>query len=91
MRRYVKQDKADEFIVGTEDGIINALEKENPHKIFYSVGTNCNGMKKIDLEKIFLSLKEMKHRVIVPENIRGESRRALVKMLNVKRTKNLAI
>jgi len=91
MRRYVKQEKADEFIVGTEDGIINTLKKENPHKIFYSVETICNGMKKIDLEKIFLSLKTMKHRVNVPENIRSESRMALVKMLSVKKTKNLEI
>lgn len=91
MRRYVKREIVDEYIVGTEDGIINTLRKENPHKIFYSVRTICNGMKKIDLEKVLLSLERMKHRVNIPENVRFKSRVALVKMLNVKKTKNLEI
>ena len=85
IRRYVKREKADEFIVGTEDGIINTLKKENPHKIFYPVSTICTGMKKIDLEKIQLSLERMRHRTNIPESIRLKSRMALVKMLKVKK------
>ena len=91
MRRYVQREKVDEFIVGTEDGIIHALKKENPHKIFYPVGTICKGMKKIDLEKVQLSLERMRHIINIPEYIRLKSRIALVKMLKVKKTRNLEI
>lgn len=83
LRGYVKREKATEFIVGTEDGIINTLKKENPNKIFYSVGTICEGMKRINLEKVILSLERMKHRVNVPEDMRSKSRIALIEMLKV--------
>jgi len=86
LRRHVKQDEATEFIVGTEDGIIHALKKENPDKIFCPVGTICTGMKRINLEKVMLSLERMKYRVYVPEDIRSKSRIALIEMLKASKT-----
>jgi len=83
LRRYAQYEKTTEFIVGTEDGIIHALEKENPKKTFYPVNTICDGMKKINLEKVILSLEKMQHRVHVPEDIQDKARTALVNMLHV--------
>ncbi|MCK4497132.1 MAG: quinolinate synthase NadA, partial [Candidatus Aenigmarchaeota archaeon] len=83
IREYVKESKAGEFIVGTEDGIIHTLKKENPGKIFYPLETICKGMKKINLEKVKLSLERMEHRVYIPEEIVLRARKALEKMLGV--------
>ena len=57
------------------------MKKENPYKIFYPVGTICEGMKRINLEKVMLSLERMNYRVNIPEEIRSKSRIALIEML----------
>lgn len=83
MLRYAKDSERKEFIVGTEDGLVYALEKENPDKRFYPVESLCDGMKMIDLEKVRYSLKRMKYRVLVPEGIRVRAKKALDRMLEV--------
>jgi quinolinate synthase len=88
LRRYAQHVKSTEFIVGTEDGIIHALEKENPQKTFYPVNTICDGMKKINMEKVILSLERTKYRVRVPADIRDKARIALMNMLNIRKTEN---
>jgi len=83
LRRYAQLENTTEFIVGTEDGIIHALEKENPKKTFYPANTICDGMKKIDLEKVIFSLEKIQQRVSVPEDIGDKARTALMNMLQV--------
>lgn len=81
MLSYVAKSDQKKFIVGTEDGFIHALQKENPDKKFYSVGAFCSGMKQINLEKVENALEKMQFRVIVPEEIRIKAHYALKKML----------
>ncbi|MFC1546295.1 quinolinate synthase NadA, partial [bacterium] len=38
MLKFVKQDNADEFIIGTEQGLLHRLRKENPDKKFHLAG-----------------------------------------------------
>ena len=83
MLKYAKKSESKEFIVGTEDGLVYALEKENPGKIFYPVGSLCEGMKRINLEKVKYSLENMEYKVRVPEDIRIRAKKALDRMLEV--------
>jgi quinolinate synthase len=84
MLKYAKNSKAREFIVGTEEGLIYRLQKENPNKKFYSSNAICKDMKLINLESILLALKEMKYQVSIPKNIQTKAKKALDKMLKIK-------
>jgi quinolinate synthase len=83
MSRYVKQSVNDEFIVGTEDNFLYRLKTDNPHKKFHSVNTLCEGMGKITLEKVKISLERMENKVHVSEDIRQKAKNALDGMLRV--------
>ncbi len=80
---YAKETKARELIIGTEVGILHRLKKENPDKVFYPASdlAICPNMKKINLEKVLESLKEMKPQVSVPPEIATKAREAIDKML----------
>jgi len=85
MRRYVKESNAQEFIVGTEVGILHGLRKNNPAKYFYPASEMavCPNMKRITLEKILWVLEEMSNQVTVPEDTRTKAREAIERMLEV--------
>lgn len=84
MCRFVRESPAQEFVIGTEKGILHRLEKENPGKKFHPVGDLvCADMKKITLEKLAEALRGMKHRVTVPEDVAVRARRAIEAMLAV--------
>jgi quinolinate synthase len=78
---YAAKSRHKEFIVGTEDGFIHTLQKENPNKEFYPVMTSCKGMKRIGLEKVVASLEDMKFKINLPKGIRNKAKRALEGML----------
>ena len=82
MCQYAKESDATEFIVGTEEGILHRLRKENPQKRFYLAyeGAICPNMKLITLERLYASLKEEKHQVRVPEKAAARARRSLERM-----------
>ncbi len=85
MVRRAKESRAKEFIVGTEIGLLYRLKKENPQKKFYPATEKaiCPNMKKTNLEKILWSLEDMKHKVVVPEDIRVKAKRAIDDMLMI--------
>jgi len=85
MCRFAQSSDADEFIIGTELGILHRLCKENPRKKFYPAtdAAICPNMKKIDLEKVLWSLEAMEHEVRVPEDIRARAAGALENMVRV--------
>ncbi|MFH1503818.1 MAG: quinolinate synthase NadA [Candidatus Omnitrophota bacterium] len=60
MLKRVRESSAREFIIGTEEGMIYRLKKENPDKFFHSLGNLrvCKDMKKISLEDLYRALKE---------------------------------
>ena len=86
MCRFVKESNAKEFIIGTEEGLLYRLRKENPEKIFYLAydGAFCPNMKLNTLERIYTSLKEEKHIIKVPEHIADKARLSLERMFQVK-------
>lgn len=83
--RRARESGAQEFIIGTELGVMYRLKKENPGKIFYPASEMaiCPNMKKITLEKILWSLEGMQHEVRVPEDIRLRAHRAVDRMVSI--------
>jgi len=84
MCRYVSASEAEEFIIGTEVGILHRLKKENPGKLFYPVSERavCPNMKLTTLEKVLWSLEEMQYEVTVPPEIIEKAKRSLQIMLD---------
>jgi len=76
---------AKEYIIGTELGIFHPLKKNNPEKDFFPASEKmiCKDMKLITLEKVLHSLKKLEPRIIVPENIRKKSLKALNRMIEI--------
>jgi len=85
MLSFVKNSKKEEFIIGTETGIIHPLKKANPGKRFIPADPAmiCADMKKTGIEDIIISLEEMKHIIRVPEEIRIRAKTAVERMLAV--------
>jgi len=83
--RLVRELPEQEFIIGTEIGILHRLNKECPAKKFYplSQGAICTNMKKTDLSKVRQSLVDLQPRITVPEEIANRARRAIGRMLAV--------
>jgi quinolinate synthase len=86
MCKYAKVSPAKEFIVGTENGIIHRLQKENPGKKFYVSydGAVCPNMKLTTLDRVYTSLKEEKTLVEVPVAVAEKARASLERMFQVK-------
>ena len=85
MCRFARESKADTILVGTEVGILHRLRRENPGKTFIPVSDSlvCPNMKKTTLENLAESLREMKTRVVVQEDVAVRARRAIEAMLAV--------
>ena len=85
MARYIKESPAKKFLIGTEEGIIHRLKKENSDKTFYVVSRAmvCPNMKKTTLEKLAVTMETKRNVIVVPEDIRVRAKRALDRMLEV--------
>lgn len=85
MCRYVQGRPENAFVIGTETGILHRLRNENPGKTFFPLLelAVCPNMKKITLEKILWSLRDMQTVVAVPEPVSLRARRAIDAMLAI--------
>jgi len=85
MCRFAQSSPAEEFIVGTEIGILHRLQKENPGKRFYPAldAAVCPNMKKITLEKILWALENMQPEVRVPPDVREKALRPIERMVAI--------
>lgn len=83
--KYTIESDTQEFIVGTEDGIIHQMEKHNPTKKFHVLKQNlkCYDMKLTRLEDVYLALRDDQFEVDVPKEIREKAFVALDKMLKL--------
>jgi quinolinate synthase len=83
MYEYAAQSPAKKFIVGTENGILWRLKKENPDKEFIMPSSClvCPDMKLTELEDVLRCLETMEPQVTVAEEIRVKAKSALDKML----------
>lgn len=85
MFKYVKNSKANEFIISTESGLLYKLQKENPGKRFYLPTSHliCANMKLITLGWVAQSLENMVYEINVPEDVREKAKKTLDRMLAV--------
>jgi quinolinate synthase len=82
---FASNNPAKVYIIGTELGIFHPLKKNNPDKDFFPASENmiCQNMKLITLEKVLYSLKNLDPRIMVPEDIREKSLKALNRMIEI--------
>jgi len=83
MVRVARESTAKTFLVGTEEGMLYRLKKENPDKKFYSAGTAkmCQGMKRTRLEDVHKALLKNQYAMELPVDIMDKARSSLQKML----------
>ncbi len=86
MIKYAEQSEAQEFIIGTESGILHEIQKRCPDKTFYLASNKmvCPNMKATSLEKVKWALEEMQPRIMVPEHIRDKALSAVERMIAIK-------
>jgi quinolinate synthase len=85
MLRFCKESNHQEFIIGTEEGILHRLKKENPDKQFYVLNKEmvCPNMKRTKLESVLAAMQKMQYVIKVPEDIRIPAKRSLDRMLEI--------
>ena len=83
MLNFAKKSDKKRFLIGTEEGLIYRLKKENPGKEFYAAGTAkmCRNMKLTTLNDVYSSLKEERYAIELSEGIIKSAQKALMGML----------
>ncbi|NIM18619.1 MAG: quinolinate synthase NadA [Candidatus Aminicenantes bacterium] len=83
MLTYVARSDAKEFIVGTEQGLLERMKREHPDKEFYPAFRPkiCSNMKRTSLRDVYDSLKEEKYEIEIDPEIARRANKALEGML----------
>jgi quinolinate synthase len=86
MVKHCSSSASKEFIIGTEEGLVHRLKKENPGKIFYSIpNALCPNMKKISLQNTLDALRNLEPKVILPKEVIEKARVPLDRMVTIGR------
>ena len=87
---YTKNNKAIEFIVATETGILHQMQKYSPEKTFIPAPPNnscacndCPHMKLNTLEKLYLCLKYELPEIIMEEELQIAAKKPIDEMLRI--------
>ena len=85
MLRYAKQSNHTTFLIGTEEGILHPLRKENQEKEFHLISDKlvCRDMKKTTLEILIETMEARKNVVTIPEETRVKAKQAIDRMLEI--------
>ena len=85
MVERVKESSKNEFIIGTEVGMIKRLKMIYPEKVFYTAppGATCIQMKKTTLQSVSMALEKEQHIVRVIEDVRLSAKKTLDRMLEL--------
>jgi len=85
MLKFAAGSTAKRFIIATENGIIHALKKQNPEAEFFPASDKaiCPNMKKIAVDKVISSLKNMQYKIAVDETTRVKAKKALDRMVEI--------
>lgn len=84
--KFIRESSGRQFIIGTEEGILHRLKKENPGKKFFPLQPLmvCEDMKKITLEQVRDVLRDLSNQVELPEQQMKDAVRPIERMLNGK-------
>jgi quinolinate synthase len=85
MISFAERSDVNEFIIGTETGILYPLSRANSGKIFIPAdpGMICQDMKKTGLDDILDALENMENVIKVPKDIRVRAKEAVDRMLAI--------
>jgi quinolinate synthase len=85
MVQHVNRSPASEFIIATENGLLNRLRTLHPEKRFYpaSEHAGCHHMQRNTLEKVLRSLVTMQHVVTVDPALAQRAVKPIERMLEV--------
>ena len=83
--KFCRESEKQEFVIGTEVGILHTLKKENPNKKFVPLSLlgDCPNMKLITLEKILWSLEDMEYEIKLDEDVRLSAEESVKKMVAI--------
>ncbi len=83
MLKYIARSEHKEFIVATEQGLLERMKRENSGKVFYPALTPriCSNMKRTALQDVYDSLNEEKYEITVDPLVGDKARHALHEML----------
>jgi quinolinate synthase len=83
MLKYVARSDKVEFIVATEQGLLERMKREHPDKLFLPAHRPkiCSNMKRTSLRDIFESLNDEKYEIILDKDVAEKAFSALDKML----------
>jgi quinolinate synthase len=83
MVKFAKESDAKEFIVATEEGLLQRMAREMPGKRFYSPGKAryCFNMKRIRLEDVLKSLADEIYEITIEPEIMDRARNSLERMI----------
>ena len=84
MKKIIKKSKKNIFLIGTDPGMIGALQFEFPEKKFIPLfDFYCSGMKKNSLLKILKILENEKNEIKIPEKIFNSAKLPVEKMMRI--------
>lgn len=85
MVRHVCSSPGEEFVIGTENGILYPMQKKCPGKRCYPLSEKaiCASMKKTNLLLVRNALERLEPRVTVPTEIADRARGAIERMLEI--------
>lgn len=80
---YAKDSENKEFIIGTENSIVQHLQFECPDKKFYSLSKDlvCNNMKATTLSDVYACCQLQGEEIILPEEKRIAAKKCIDKMI----------
>lgn len=78
--------EAETIVIGTEEGVISTIRRENPDKniVLLDDVMICPNMKKTTLEDVYRVLRDGSNAIDVDENVRNKAFGAIDAMLNVR-------
>ncbi len=84
--RFCRVSSEKRFIIGTEQGLLHRLRKENPGKEFLPLepAMICCDMKKITLEDLYASLQDMTEKIELDPELASAAVRPIRRMLELK-------
>lgn len=83
MLRRARESSAKVFVIGTEEGLLYRLAKDNPAKKFYSLGSarTCINMKRTALSDVYEALRQERYVIELEKDVMEKARRALERMV----------
>lgn len=84
---FATESDSNEFIIGTERGVLYQLKKNNPEKKFYMMSEEliCPNMKKTTLKDVLNCLEKGEYEITVPKDVAERAKKALNRMMEMGR------